>query len=414
VSFPAFRLTFLWRFTLQTLAVSVIAAYLLALSIENAHRSAIETDIEVSALGHVNAELTKPLDHLAAAGSMTPAVASELASAANDALLSQYVTALRVYRPSGSAVFPANAPSAPENVHRALNSDNFVRVAGTDSITAYSPIFTNGEQVFVIAVDFSPGQLSVQFQRERQQVFGIVGAVVAIIFLSLVTLAAGASRELERRRREAQSNFVDTLKLMAEAVDLRDPYTAGHSQRVAHYARLLAKALKLSPAEVDTIESGALLHDLGKIAIPDSVLFKPAALDQREREIIGTHPVIGANLLRNLHSMDDIVPCIMHHHERIDGSGYPDKLLGDAIPFGARVIAVADTFDAMTTDRPYRRALALERAVAELQRIAGTQLDARAVEVFLDLIAQGEVRPLLAPAAEEPVFGRKIELEVAS
>jgi putative nucleotidyltransferase with HDIG domain len=407
-------MTFLWRFTLRTLVVTIIAAYALALSIENTHRSALETDIEISALGHVNAELTKPLDRFAESGVLTPAIAADFERAGNDALLSEYVTGLRIYRPSGRAVYPAGAPNATDNVHRALNTDNFVRVAQGNAITAYSPMFTRGEQVYVVAVDFSPGQLSAQFQHERNQVFAIVGAVVAVIFFSLVTLAAGASRELERRRRESQSTFVDTLKLMAEAVDLRDPYTAGHSQRVAHYSRKLAKALKLPIEQVDTIENGALLHDLGKIAIPDSVLFKPAALDQREREIIGTHPVIGANLLRNVASMEDIVPCIMHHHERIDGSGYPDKLLGDAIPFGARIIAVADTFDAMTTDRPYRRALALERAVAELKRIAGTQLDARAVAAFLELIERGEVRPLLAPATEEPVFGRKIELEIAS
>jgi HD-GYP domain-containing protein (c-di-GMP phosphodiesterase class II) len=112
--------------------------------------------------------------------------------------------------------------------------------------------------------------------------------------------------------------------------------------------------------------------------------------------------------------MGEIVPCIMHHHERVDGRGYPDGLGGDAIPLGARIIAVADTFDAMTTDRPYRRALEIDRATAELRRVAGTQLDAEIVATFLDLIAAGEVTRLVAPVQFEPVFGRKSAVEMVS
>jgi putative nucleotidyltransferase with HDIG domain len=410
------RLTFLQRFTLLTLTVSILAAFAMSLAVERAHRSAIESDVEVAALGRVDAELTKPLDEFAAQGHLTPALTGRFARAADDARFGQYVTALRVYRPSGAAVYPAGAPAASEPVHQALRSDTFVRVADGDTITTYSPIFATGEQVYVVAVDFSTGQLSAGFNRERQAVFAIVAGAVAVIFCSLVTLAAGASRELERRRREAQSTFVSTLSLMAETVDLRDPYTAGHSQRVASYSRSIAQAMKLSPAEIDTVENGALLHDIGKIAIPDSVLFKPAALDQHERAIIGTHPVIGAKLLANVPAMGEIVPCIMHHHERYDGRGYPHGLGGDAIPLGARIIAVADTFDAMTTDRPYRRALEIDRAAVELKRVAGTQLDAAIVATFLDLIARGEVTRLVAPAQahDDLVFGRKAEVELVS
>ncbi len=410
------RFTFLQRFTLLTLIVAIAAAFTMALGIENAHRSALEADIEVAALGRVDAELTKPLDDLAAAGHMTPDLTRQFARAADDARFNEYVTALRVYRPNGTALYPAGAANDAEHVHRAVGSDSFLRVASGDTITAYSPIFASGEQVYVVAVDFSTGQLGVGFKRERQTVFAIVVAVVAVIFCSLVALAAGASRELERRRRESQSTFVATLRLMAETVDLRDPYTAGHSARVAVYSRQLATAMKLSREQIDTVENGALLHDIGKIAIPDSVLFKPAALDPGERKIIGTHPVVGAKLLANVPAMNEIVPCIMHHHERIDGRGYPDGLGGDAIPLGARIIAVADTFDAMTTDRPYRRALDLERAATELRRVAGTQLDAAVVATFLDLLARGEVTRLVAPAQDhdEPVFGRKAVVEMVS
>jgi putative nucleotidyltransferase with HDIG domain len=408
------RLTFLQRFTLLTLAVSILAAFAMAFAIENAHRQALEGDIEVAALGRVEAELTKPLDALAAAGRLTPELSRQFARAADDARFNEYVTALHVYRPSGVPVYPAGAPVESDPVHRALSSDTFVRVAAGETLTAYSPIFASGEQVYVVAVDFSTGQLGAGFQREREAVFKIVAGVVAVIFCSLVALAAGASRELERRRREAQSTFVATLTLMAETVDLRDPYTAGHSQRVAVYSRRLATALNLSTADVDTIENGALLHDIGKLAIPDSVLFKPSALDAGERALIGTHPVVGAKLLATVPSMGEIVPCVMHHHERVDGRGYPAGLAGDAIPYGARIIAVADTFDAMTTDRPYRRALDLNRAAAELRRVAGTQLDATLVAAFLDLLDRGEIELLVAPSGEEPVFGRKSAVEMLS
>lgn len=409
-----FRLTFLWRFTIVTVIVSVLAASLLALGIENAHRRAIETDIQVSALGRITQQLTQPLNALAAAGHETPDIRRSFERAQADATLFQYVTGLRIYRANGRPIFPETAAPAQDEVHRALASDNFLTIDRGKTISAYSPTYTKNEQIYVVALDFEPGLLSVQFAKERGQVFGIVGIAVGIIFISLVTLAAGASRELERRRRESQSSFVQTLKVMAHTIDLRDPYTAGHSQRVGEYSRQLAVAMKLPQRDVDVIESGALLHDIGKIAIPDAVLFKPAALDANERKIIGTHPVVGAKLLGNIASMEDVVPCVMHHHEKIDGTGYPDHLHGDQIPLGSRIIAVADSFDAMTTDRPYRRAMTSAAALAELTRVAGTQLDERCVLTFGLLVARGEIVPPAAAHHDTDVaFGRKQELETA-
>ncbi|GAC1406830.1 MAG: hypothetical protein NVSMB64_12930 [Candidatus Velthaea sp.] len=409
-----FRLTFLWRFTIVTVLVSVVAAVLLAVGLENAHRRAIESDIEVSALGRMTQQLTQPLNELAAARRLTPEILKSLERAQADAALFQYVTGLRIYRPDGSPIYPVTAPVAQDEVHRTLASESFLQVDRGSTISAYSPTYTKSEQIYVIALDFEPGLLGVQFAKERSQVFGIVAIAVGIIFVSLITLAAGASRELERRRRESQSSFVDTLKVMAHTIDLRDPYTAGHSQRVGEYSRKLATEMRLSQREIDVIESAALLHDIGKIAIADAVLFKPSALDAAEREIIGTHPVVGANLLGTIASMEDVVPCVMHHHEKIDGTGYPDRLHSDQIPLGARVIAVADSFDAMTTDRPYRRAMTADIAVAELVRVAGTQLDERCVVAFGILVARGEiVPPQPAHHDVDVAFGRKHELEIA-
>lgn len=390
---PQLRLTFLWRFTLVTLAVSVVSALLLTSTMERAHREAVQTDVEVAAISRLSAELTGPLDALAAAGHLTAATSAAFARAGDDARLFEYVGGMRIYRADGRAVYPPEALDARSDVHNALATDNFLRVERGSQITAYSPYYTRNEQVYVIAVDFVPGQLGAAYARERTELLRIVGVVTAISFISLLALAAGASRELERRRREAQSTFVQTLGIMAEVIDLRDPYTAGHSKRVAVYSRKLAAAIGLPEREVEIIESGALLHDIGKIGVPDAVLFKPAALDADERRIIGTHPTVGARLLSGIASMEDVVPCVLHHHEKLDGTGYPDHLCGDEIPFGARVVAVADTFDAMTTDRPYRRALSSETAVRELVRVAGTQLDERLVIAFSELVMRGEIVP---------------------
>jgi putative nucleotidyltransferase with HDIG domain len=403
-----FRLTFLWRFTIVTVLLAMFAAIVLTSAIENAQRQAVENDLIASALGRLSAELTQPLDDVAKAGRVTPASRTAFEHVRDDAQFFQFVTAVRIYRPNGDALFPAGSPPARDEVHRALAADSFTTAENGDVMVAYEPYFTANEQSYVISIEFSKGQIGVQLDRGRIEVYGIVGGVVAIIFVSLVTLAAGASRELERRRRESQHTFVQTLKVMAETIDLRDPYTAGHSQRVAAYSRQLAIALRLPARTVDLVESGALLHDIGKIAVPDAVLFKNGSLDPAERAMIGTHPVVGAHLLAGIASMEDVVPCVMHHHEKIDGTGYPDHLVSVAIPLGARIIAVADTFDAMTTDRPYRRALSTDDAVREMQRVAGTQLDARMVAAFCELVRDGAIVPP-APLAPEALlrFGRK-------
>jgi len=204
--------------------------------------------------------------------------------------------------------------------------------------------------------------------RYRVGMVPLEGGLVAVFLCLFVALVVGAARETERRRRAAQHAFFQTLTTLAETIDLRDPYTAGHSRRVAAYSRVLAIDLGLPPDVVRTIEHAALLHDIGKVGVPDAVLFKNGPLDDEERLLIRGHPVIGARLLADVPAMCDIHPCILHHHERYDGRGYPDGLAGMEIPLGARIIAVTDAFDAMTSDRPYRVGLVAEDAIVELLR----------------------------------------------
>jgi HD-GYP domain-containing protein (c-di-GMP phosphodiesterase class II) len=176
-------------------------------------------------------------------------------------------------------------------------------------------------------------------------------------------------------------------KTLLQALKERDPYTYGHSRRVARNARLLAKAAGLSRHEQKVIEFSSIFHDLGKMGIPDSILLKPGRLTDEEKLIMKTHPVRSVEIISPLTSIPffkEMIPGIKHHHERVDGAGYPDNIQGEAIPLAARIILVADTFDAMTTTRPYRKGSPHEFAYQELKKFSGRQFDAQLVKIFLE------------------------------
>jgi diguanylate cyclase (GGDEF)-like protein/putative nucleotidyltransferase with HDIG domain len=176
---------------------------------------------------------------------------------------------------------------------------------------------------------------------------------------------------------------------LARAVDARDVYTGSHSQRVAELAARTARRLGLPEEEVELTRLAASLHDLGKLAIPEEILRKPGPLTEPERMVLERHPQIGFRMLESL-GVDPVADWVLHHHERWDGSGYPDGLPGDQIPLGARIIFVADAYDAMTSERVYRRRVLTEQAVAELRRCAGTQFDPEIVDALADELAVSE------------------------
>lgn len=172
----------------------------------------------------------------------------------------------------------------------------------------------------------------------------------------------------------------------ARAVDAKSPFTRGHSDRVTQYALALAQRINLSPAELDVVRRGALMHDIGKICIPDAILNKPGPLTSDEYEVVRRHPMQGVQMVAPLESVQDTIPIIRWHHERMDGRGYPDGLEGENIPLLARLVAVADVYDALRSDRPYRAGMAHERCVAVLKSdAAGGGLDPRLVQAFCEL-----------------------------
>ena len=187
------------------------------------------------------------------------------------------------------------------------------------------------------------------------------------------------------------------LSMLSRAIEARDPYTRGHSTRVTELAEAVAQRLGWSEERIASLRVGGPLHDIGKLAVSDEVLCKEGRLDDDELAQIREHPKIGAKLLFRVTALREAIPYVLYHHERWDGTGYPSGKAGEEIPVEARVLAIADAFDAMTSDRPYRSALSREEALAEVERCAGTQFDPKIARVFLEVF--GEIEAELPRAA---------------
>lgn len=195
---------------------------------------------------------------------------------------------------------------------------------------------------------------------------------------------------------ELEQAFWDTVRSLTVAIEAKDHYTHDHSEAVIQYGSAIAQALKLPEREVDLVRKACLLHDVGKIGVGDDILRKTAPLTPEERTAIEQHPLIGEQIIASVRSLSEVSRIVRHHHEHYDGNGYPDRLRGDQIPLLSRILQIADSFDAMTSERPYRKALSREQAVAELNRCAGKQFDPELVGVFLKVLDK------LGPQPEEP------------
>src|SRR5437868_10470464 len=199
--------------------------------------------------------------------------------------------------------------------------------------------------------------------------------------------------DLQRSAQENRELFLGTVKGLAAAIDGKDPYTRGHSERVARFSVAIAQGMDLSDDEVEKIRISAILHDVGKIGIDDNILKKPAALTDDEFEVMKQHPQKGYKIMSQIPAMKEFLPGMYMHHEMINGQGYPQGLKGDEIPLQARIVSVADTFDAMTTDRPYQRAMKFEDALARIKSFVGTRYDERVVASLMAACESGQVTP---------------------
>ena len=216
----------------------------------------------------------------------------------------------------------------------------------------------------------------------------------------LQVLAGQAAIAIENARlfENTQQTYYETIRSLAQALEARDAYTKGHSERVTRYALETAREMGLSDHSRKVIRYAGLLHDIGKIGISDSILHKRLKLTEEDWEAIRSHPLFGDSILGPLKFLQEAQAIVLRHHERFDGSGYPGHLKGDEIPLEARIIAVADAYDAMTSDRPYRLAMDHQTAISELEKASGRQFDPTVVEAFIAIVAN--VRVDLQPSAE--------------
>ncbi|MBV9495809.1 MAG: HD domain-containing protein [Acidobacteria bacterium] len=209
-------------------------------------------------------------------------------------------------------------------------------------------------------------------------------------------LMSGAiEKAIEQLKKAANENhllFINAVRMLAAAIDAKDPYTRGHSERVGRYAVAIGKNLSLPEKEMRNLRVSALLHDVGKIGIDDRILRKPGALSDDEFELMKQHPAKGAAIMSGVAQLIDIVPGMKYHHEKWSGGGYPDGLEGEQIPMQARIVAIADTFDAMTTNRPYQKAMELSYVVEKIKSFAGTRFDPRVVDAFVQAVQRGDIQ----------------------
>ncbi|HDQ26282.1 MAG TPA: HD domain-containing protein, partial [bacterium] len=211
------------------------------------------------------------------------------------------------------------------------------------------------------------------------------GSITSKDLSMLTILAKQAALAIENVKlyENTKKDQISVIRALSSTVDAKDHYTLGHSLKVSEYSVIIAEDMGLPERDVEIIKYAALLHDIGKIALPDDVIKKPSRLTENEYESVRKHPAVGARIIKEIESLAPMVPIILHHHERFDGKGYPDGLSGEAIPLGARIVHVADAYETMVSARAYRDMLPPELAVSELRKNAGTQFDPKIVDIFI-------------------------------
>jgi putative nucleotidyltransferase with HDIG domain len=210
-------------------------------------------------------------------------------------------------------------------------------------------------------------------------VYGYVGVLLVVFLIVLVRYTFYLYLELK-------TQYVETVDTLMHAVEARDKYTEGHSKRVAEISTLIAKEFKYNDMRIERLHMASLLHDVGKIGIDDKILNKPGILTKEEYEIIKSHPEIGYNILKDIKNLQDILPIVRSHHERYDGKGYPDGKKSEELELDVFIIQLADTIDAMTTDRPYRKALSHDEVISEIKKYSGSQFHPKVVEAYLNMV----------------------------
>lgn len=272
----------------------------------------------------------------------------------------------------------------------ALSAISYTNLAGKDYIFHLSALDSNtGEAVNEVTVRFSKEK---KFYEQPWSLALVIISAVVLVVAGSWYYARKKTAELLRKQRENKIFETQMIRAFSKAIDVKDKYTNGHSARVAKYSQMIARQLGCKQEQIDHIHNIALLHDIGKIFIPDHILNKPQPLTDEEFEVMKHHTSYGSDILKEIKIFPDMALGAGYHHERLDGNGYPNGTKGEDIPFSVRIVAVADSFDAMNSDRPYRERMKMDVIVSELEEAAGTQLDADVVRALLELIRAGKIK----------------------
>ena len=282
------------------------------------------------------------------------------------------------------------------------------RLGFKELLEVYAPIRdVRGHAIGAYEIYANPRRSQSIIAANRHAIWAAVGLVFLALYVALAVLVRTASRTLRRQATTLEArtaelghayavleqSALEAVETLNATVDARDPYTAGHSQRVQEIALAIADELGISERDRDSIALAGLFHDIGKLGVPDAILTKPAKLTDAEYELMKRHSADGAAIVAKFSRLEGAVPMILHHHERWDGRGYPERLAADAIPLGARIVGLADAWDAMTTDRPYHRALHVHEAEEELRTHRGTQFAPAVVDAFFRALDGGAIPP---------------------
>jgi len=316
-------------------------------------------------------------------------------------------TVLRKVADEKKAILTSNAPADTR-----FRSSRSIPLHGIRSAMC-SPMLHEGELVGIVYLD-TVGVVE-KFDSRGLELLAAISGPAAIAIKNARYL-----EELDLRSRQLEKSYYDALRVVADSLEVRDYYTIGHGRRVAVFARAIAEEMGWSEEQLRLLEMGALIHDLGKIGIEDAILRKEGKLSDSEMEQMRFHPEIGARIVRDADFLKPILPYILYHHEHYDGTGHPHQLKGEEIPIEGRLLAVADAFDAMTSDRHYRKAMDVEQAIRIITEESGRQFDPRVVEAFLHAREKGRVTKAMLSSAEEvrivecPYCSSKIEIHPQS
>ncbi|MFQ6001830.1 MAG: HD-GYP domain-containing protein [Anaerolineae bacterium] len=361
---------------------------------------------------------------------------AEIDRVVREAVLSESIVRVKIWNTRGVVVY-SNATDlvgrsfpVEEDLERALDGEFAMKISDLTAeehveergkfarlMEIYVPILSpdSGRVIGVYEVYHTPDHLKEHIDDSRRVLWSGLVMGFGALYVGLFGIVRSASQtlvkqniELERLTeslghslKDLERSYLGTVEALRTAVEVKDKYTAGHSQRVAEYAVQLGRLAGLSEEELKSLEEAALFHDIGKIGIPEEILNKPGRLTDDEYQMVKAHPQRGEEILKPVPFMEDRIPLVRHHHERYDGSGYPDGLRGEEIPLGARILLVADTFDALTSSRAYRPAYSQKEAISILLQSKGTQLDPRLVDLFVDWLQGQDEIAVVEPASRD-------------